>query len=54
MTRGTEVKTKLRISLAESEKNIIVLHVRHALQNKEKGNIFVLKRNNGGLPQSKL
>ena len=35
-------------------KNIIELHVRHALQNEEKGNIFVLKRNNCGLPQSKL
>ena len=40
----TQIKNLIGRITSESEKNIIVLHVRHARQNKEKGNIFVLKR----------
>ena len=51
---GNGKQHKLRIWLVESEKNITVVHVRHALQNEEKENSFVWKRNNGGITAIKV
>ena len=46
---GNGKQQQLRIWLVEAEKNVIMLHVQHALLNKRKENIFVLKRNNGAI-----
>ena len=46
---GNGKQQKIKNLIGWIRKNVIVLHVRHAFQNEEKANIFVWKRNNGGI-----